>query len=528
MKRTKIALVQPFVNPGKSLGVKKSPTGIQSVAAQLEREGYDVKVIHNYTKVVLKELKVFKPEHVGISCMTNNYPEAEEIARGIKAISKRTSVTLGGWHVSGCINSYVRGMERETLEEILHRGSPFDYIIRGEGEVSYLRLLEMLSKGGNEEAILKISGVGFVNKKRQTVLNTKIERIMDLDSLAFPSWSGVEIDEYRDGRTKELDLSIHAQRSCRFFCEFCATPLVYPGRVARLSPKRTVDYIEMLLRFKPRVITFTDEDFFSDPEWVRGVAEEIVKRGINKKGVKIDTFASVYDLHLLEKNGDGELLDLMKKAGFSSFTLGIESFNPKTLRAYNKEGIIKNMMSEKERERYDSSSQEEKDSLLTGVYLERTQKAIDFARGYGILCIGDYMVGYFGESPEQVKRGFKLFSEIQHLLFAYIPVFTPIPGTGVWKPAYDSRKLRRDKNGGIGWSAFDASEGAMNLGYGVRRLRDMLEQEFYTSQRYRKDMMEEIKRNPSSIRMFRDRFNFLHRNFPEKKKIKRMMEELCS
>lgn len=525
MKQSKIALVQPYVEPGESLGIKKAPTGLQYIATQLEREGYDARMFHDYTEAVLEKLGEFGPDHVGISSMTNNYLEAEKIAKGVEYINKKTPVTLGGWHVSGCVNSYVRGMENESLKEILHKGSPFNYIIIGEGEVSYSKLLDLLGKGANEEAISKIKGIGFVDRKGKITLNLP-ERIGNLDNLGFPSWSNLDINEYIDLRSGEVDLSLHAQRSCRFKCGFCATPVVYPGKVTRLSPGKTVNYVEKLLGFKPKVITFTDEDFFSDPDWVREVSEDLIKRDIHKEGVKIDTFASVYDLHKIEKTGNDGLLDLMKDANFNSFTLGIESFNPETLRAYNREGMIRAMMTEKEREDYRDSPRGKKDEMLRKVYHDRTRRAVEFARKHGILSCGDYMVGYFDETPEEVIDGFKLFSDIPRLLIAYVPIFTPIPGTGVWKKAYDSGKLKRTGDGRIDWSKFDTSEGAMDLDYKVKALRNELEQEFYTSERFHGDMMKEIKRNPSLIPMFKGRFNFLNSKFPDNEKIKIRLNEL--
>ena len=42
----RIALVQPHIVAGKSLGIEKSPASIQTLAAQLEGEGHDVRMFH--------------------------------------------------------------------------------------------------------------------------------------------------------------------------------------------------------------------------------------------------------------------------------------------------------------------------------------------------------------------------------------------------------------------------------------------------------------------------------------------------
>ena len=520
----KVALVQPHIAAGKSLGVEKAPESIQALAGQLEREGYTTQMFHEKAGDKLyRKLGEFAPDYVGISTMTPNFLEGRKTAKAVKEINQNIPVILGGWHASGCVVSYLQNQESETIKEILNPESPFDFVVAGEGD---LILPEMIRRIENGVKLDDLRGVGFLQDDGEIQVSIA-NRIQSLDNLADPSW-GLPTDNYRDKRSGELDLSVHFHRACRFNCGFCSTPVVYGRGVRTFSADRAVKYIDYVLEvFKPQVITFTDEDFFANPMWVDKIVELISQRDFNGKyGVEFDTFASVNDLHRFEKRGEGWFLDKMKQVGFNSFTIGIESLNPEILRKYNKERMILPMMTKEQRAKFKWISHQQQNKMLVGHYLKCIQEAINFAYEHCILVVGDYMLGNLGENEKQVRECFEKFCNLHNLLVAYLPIFTPFPGTGMWREAYDSGKIIRDSAGNIDWSRFDASTGALDLGYDVAELRNELELQFYISERYNKDMTQEIEKAPTRIRMFRARFSYLNRLFPENKLVKNRLKEL--
>jgi anaerobic magnesium-protoporphyrin IX monomethyl ester cyclase len=492
----KIALIQPRIETGASLGIEKAPSSIQSLAAGLKQGHDEVRMFHSSLTPELREkLKQFAPDIVGISTMTPNFPEGQRIAQAIKEMREDILIVLGGWHASGCAKAYKQGQETESFNELIAEDSPFDYIVTGEGELVFPELIRRFEQG---EKIDELAGVG---------LNVA-ERIKDLNILEDPSWEGLNIDEYRDQRIGSLDLSVHMHRACRFNCGFCSTGTVYGKGVSNFSPERTVNYLKHLIDTNhPEIITFTDEDFFANIAWVEKLVELLEKSEI--KNVKFDTFASLNDLIRIDKN----LLKRMKKVGFNIFTVGIESFNATTLRKYNKEKMILAMFTPQEKEAYQSSSKEDQDTMLVENYYKIAQKVISKANDHGILITGDYILGNLEESEEDVRKGFEKFSTLQGLFRAYLPTFTPFPGTKLWKEAYDSGKLVRNEQGNIDWEKFDASEGALKLNYDIASLRNELEVEFYTSARFQKDMYEILTTRPELKAMFIGRFNYLKKKF---------------
>ena len=300
-----VILFQPIVDIGKSLRIQKSPTGIQAVAAYLKSKNYNVKMIHDIVNdATISKVIKSNPTHIGVSAMTANFHKAKEFAYLIKKHLPDAIITLGGWHVSGCAKSFSENYEKETMIEILNKESPFDYIIIGEGEISYFELVNRLDKN---LPVNDIPGIGYLSDEK--IIINPSERIEDLDSLPIPIWDGLDINKYKDLRTGFMDLSIHVQRGCRFNCSYCATPNLCPGEPRRLSVKKTIEYLKYIVEnFKPTIITFTDEDFLSNLEWLEELCDKIISSGLNKI-TKYDTFASLYDIIVADQKG---LLKKMK------------------------------------------------------------------------------------------------------------------------------------------------------------------------------------------------------------------------
>lgn len=509
MASKKVALIQPIVELGKSLRIQKSPTSIQVLSARLKQEGYNVEMFHRPVESALyEEIFAFDPDYIGISTMTVNFPAGQRIAREIRKRKPDIPIILGGWHASGCANSYINGYENWSLKEILNIESPFDFIIVGEGEDSLPSLLNELRHAPRNVwwKVLeskKGKGIGCLVPDG-TIRITQAERITCLDSLPDPDWEGLDVDLYRDGRTGKLDISIHAQRGCRFKCAFCQTPDAYPGKQTHFSTQRTADYISFLVReLKADVITFTDEDFMANTRWIESLSKEVIKERLHR--IRFDTFATVEDIIRLGKRGT---LHLLKTAGLSSYFVGIESLIEPTLKLYERPHLRKG-------------------KIEIDTYLTHIQNAIDISIQNGIGFMGDYMLGFFMETEEDVRKGFNRLKELIGLTYIYLPLFTPLPGTKFWKLAVDHNMLKKDTYGRIPWELFDCSHQVTNVDYDLEGLREELEQDYFTSPNFLKGMKNAIERNPFSLEdWYLPVFKRLLVDYPANRKIKDIVSTL--
>jgi len=88
--------------------------------------------IRSYIRRLLRD---FSPDVVGLSCMSFQYRTAIEVAKEVKGFRKDTPVVLGGYHPT------------LACDEISESGDSrfIDFIVRGEGELTFRELLQALS-----------------------------------------------------------------------------------------------------------------------------------------------------------------------------------------------------------------------------------------------------------------------------------------------------------------------------------------------------------------------------------------------
>ena len=115
---------------------------------------------------VRDKIASFAPDIIGITMLTANYKAAQNIAKISKALDSNLKVVVGGAHPT-------LDPEETVAEE------EFDYVIRGEGEFSFLELVE-----GREER--EIKGISY-KKDGKAIHNESRPFIDDLDILPFPN-----------------------------------------------------------------------------------------------------------------------------------------------------------------------------------------------------------------------------------------------------------------------------------------------------------------------------------------------------
>lgn len=122
-----------------------NPLGVLSIATYLKHNGHDVKVYdRNVDKTKLEKLlKAYDPDVVGVSIVSS---------RGLKDAAK----------VSKIIKKYnitvVWGGQMPTMQtELCFDCSAIDYIVMGEGEITFLEFLEKLGNGESPEGIYGIA-----------------------------------------------------------------------------------------------------------------------------------------------------------------------------------------------------------------------------------------------------------------------------------------------------------------------------------------------------------------------------------
>ncbi len=312
--------VQLFIPPGGyaaerwTKGSSMPPLGILYLAAALEREGVEVRVV---PAEVLKlswpdlerEARDFAADIIGVTSFTENRFQSFELIRRVKRARPEALTVMGGPHAS------------MAAEDTLAHLGELDLVVRGEGELTIVELCRALPTGRGPEVLARVDGLVFRGKDGRVTAARPRQPILDLDQLPSPAFHLIPFERYHftfevPGQGRLPAVNVMTSRGCPFNCSFCATPINWGRRVRLRSPENVVDEIENLVRrYGVRIIFFYDDTFNADVRRVEAICDLLLRRKLDifwKCDVRID---------LMTK----PLLAKMKQAGLFHLSFGLEA-----------------------------------------------------------------------------------------------------------------------------------------------------------------------------------------------------------
>ena len=148
-----------------------------------------------------------QPEVVGLSVMTFQRRTALQVVRLLRRLDPNLTIVAGGYDPS---------LAPEAYDD---PATGIDYIVRGEGEITFRALLDALSRNGSVERIAGLSfrrapGLPFEHNPPRAV--TRIES----GELALPNRAARVLDGYTFlGRPIDI---VETSRGCTYDCSFCS------------------------------------------------------------------------------------------------------------------------------------------------------------------------------------------------------------------------------------------------------------------------------------------------------------------
>lgn len=263
-------------------------------------------------EAIARILETEKPRVVGITSMYSiYYRDVVEIAATIKKTDPRIVVVVGGNHPS-------------SYWQYVARNRHIDYVVIGEGEVTFLELCQRLL---DRKDVHDVAGLAFRSPDGGVVRTPPRPQIPNLDEVPIPDFTMVDFRRYL-GEGNPFSIrppaaGIISSRGCPMNCVYCTIKAVW-GRTWRgRSPANVVDELEWVHRtYGVREFGFLDDSMGVDRKRLAGICEEIIRRGLD---IKWSTPNGIAHWMLTE-----ELLDKMKASGCYRITFGIESGNPET------------------------------------------------------------------------------------------------------------------------------------------------------------------------------------------------------
>lgn len=374
------------------------PLGVTYVAAAFESAGAEVRIfdyiVSRYTPEKLHaQLDAFRPDVLGATSVTLNFPGAAEIVCEAKRHRPSLITLMGGPHVSF------------SAERTLCDYPGIDLIVAGEGERT---IAELMAGGLNPEKWEEIRGLVF-RRNGHVVINEPQPFIDDLDSLPLPARHLLPLSRYQ---ALGYSISIITSRGCPYSCIFCQGRRMVGNRVRLRNPLLVVDEIEEILSYGIDRINVADDLFVSSRGKVKDVCDEIIRRGLR---FGWSAFARVNTVDL-------ETLKLMREAGCDSVSFGVESGNPEILKLIRK-----------------------------GITRDQVRHAVSLCREAGIIAHTSFIVGLPGETCETLRETAEFAAGLGSLYGYHF--LTPFPGTTVREEVkkYDLEILTDD------WTRYDAN-----------------------------------------------------------------------
>lgn len=386
-----------LVNPPSSgafeaFGLSLPPMGLLYVAACLEEAGH---------RVVVKDLQIEpdglsdrdlrQADVVGISADTTRLRKALKLAR--HASKQGRPVVMGGPH------------PQFTADVIFATGC-VDYIVRGEGELTFPRLLAALERKESPESVR-----GIIWRDGCHPCPTPDAELPDVERLPLPARHLVDLHRYPARLAGRPLTAIVTSRGCPSACHFCASSTFFGRGWRSRSPESVLAELdEIYNRYGFRAVAFTDDNFTLAPDRVMAIAKGIAGRGYDLKWwnfSRVETIAR-----------NPEMVRAMATSGSTMVYLGIESESAGSLEALGKRSST-----------------------------EEAAKAVGLLQANGIEVYGSYIMGAPNERRADVERTIDLAIGLDTEV-AQFSILTPYPGTRLYEELKDRIFCRR-------WKFFD-------------------------------------------------------------------------
>lgn len=331
-------------------------------------------------------LETFRPDVVGLSLMTFQRKTAKKIVDLVRALRPGAKVVVGGYDPSLAPDAYT-----DTA----------DFIVRGEGEVTFRELLRALEGGTGFDEIAGLSyrdGDDFRHNPARPV-----HRLKD-DVLNLPRRDARVLTGYTFlGRKVDV---IETSRGCTFDCSFCSI-IEMRGRNFHTYPiDRVIADLQDARDWGARHIFIVDDNITLHAQRFEAICRAIIDAGLNDLDYTVQAMTSSIANH-------GETLaPLMREAGFRYVFLGIENILEDDLEFLRAQ--TKNTRREGRRKAGNASL-----------------KAIDYLHQNGMYVVGGLIVGNPSDTREAVEANLEFAR--RYVDWPYIQHPTPYPRTPMTK-----------------------------------------------------------------------------------------------
>jgi anaerobic magnesium-protoporphyrin IX monomethyl ester cyclase len=340
-----------------------------------------------------------QPDVVGLSVMTFQRETARKIIALVRQLRPSARIVVGGYDPS-------------LAPEAYSSNCGIDFIVRGEGEITFRELVRSLENGTGYERIAGLSYRGehqFIHNPERAVSP------LDSGAINLPKRSARVLSGYTMiGRQVDV---VETSRGCTFDCSFCSIIEMRGRNFHTYSFDRVIDDIRDARGHGARAIFLVDDNITLNVPRFEALCQAIIDAGLNSIDYIVQAMTSAIANH-------GERLGpLMGKAGFRYVFLGIENILDKDLACLR--AVSKNTKRE------------------GGQRSNATIKAIDYIHQNRMFVVGGLIVGNPDDTRDSVEANLQFAR--RYVDWPYIQHPTPYPRTPMTKDFVERNLIINEK-----------------------------------------------------------------------------------
>jgi radical SAM superfamily enzyme YgiQ (UPF0313 family) len=348
----------------------------------------DLILVQSSVRASLEELvRKIEPDLVGLSVMTFQRRTARKIIELLHSLSPHARIVVGGYDPSMAPEAYTDAFGISLV----------DFIVRGEGEITFRELLRAMEADSGYE---RIRGLSFRTAGRFHHNPDRPTSRLDAGEIRLPNRDARILSGYTM-MGRQVDV-VETSRGCTFDCSFCSIIAMRGRQFHTYSFDRVLADIRDARDHGARTIFLVDDNITLNVRRFEALCQMIIDARLNHLGYIVQAMTSAIADH------SETLLPLMRQAGFRYVFLGIENILEPDL----------NFL------RATSKNAQRENGRKAG---NATLKAIAALRRNKIYVVGGLIIGNPGDTRESIEANLEFAR--RYVDWPYIQHPTPYPRT---------------------------------------------------------------------------------------------------
>jgi radical SAM superfamily enzyme YgiQ (UPF0313 family) len=325
------------------------------------------------------------PDLVGLSIMTFQRRTALKLIQLVRALRPGVIIVVGGYDPSLAPEVYA------------DPAVGVDYIVRGEGELTFRELLRALERGGGDHDI-----AGLTICRGDRVIHNADRSVSTLESAEIrPPNRAARVLRGYTMVGRQVDV-VETSRGCTFDCSFCSIIEMRGRNFHTYSFDRVLADIKDARAHGARAIFIVDDNITLNVRRFAALCQAIVDAGLDNLDYYVQGMTSA-----IADQGE-TLAPLMRRAGFRYVFLGIENILDEDLKFL----------------RASAKNRQRRPGVQAG---NATVTAIEHLHRNGIYVVGGLIVGNPEDTRESIEANLQFAR--RYVDYPYIQHPTPYPRT---------------------------------------------------------------------------------------------------